>query len=325
MRDVSARTCAVAAIIVLALGLPNAFAQDAHGVPGDSFNVKIRCVNQSNDPDTIQASVESTGGMAVEEVTNVRPPNLYPGQAFEATFKVTIPSGTAPGTYTVVFECVSTILFAPEVRHAFVVEATSPPTSGGWGICIIATATYGSELSPEVQMLRNLRDRDVLRTLAGTQFMKVFNSFYYSFSPQVARVISENNGLKAVMRYLLYPLIGILWASQQIYGALGFNPESAVVVAGLFAGGMIGLTYALPFIFGVCLLVWRVTGRRLTRRHVAISVGVLVIALGFILVSELTGLVLLMQFSTSLVVLGAVALPGVAFSAWAVGKLNSTT
>jgi hypothetical protein len=249
--------------------------------------------------------------------------NIDPGQGFDAAFQITIPTGTAPGTYTVVFECVSTILDAPEVRRPVVVTVTSPPISGGWGICIIATATYGSELSPEVQLLRNFRDRDVLPTFAGSQFMKVFNPFYYSFSPHVAREISTSNGLKTLMRYVLYPLVSILWASQQMYGAFAFNPEGAVVVAGLLAGGMIGLTYALPFIFGACLLVWRVTGKRLTRRHTAISVAVLIVALGLIVVSELTGLALLMQLSTSLLVLAAMALPGIALSAWAVGKLNS--
>ena len=254
--------------------------------------------------------------------------NIYPGQGFDTTFKITIPPGTAPGTYTVVFECVSVILFAEEARHPVVVTVTSTPTDMGWGLgggfCIIATATYGSELSPEVQLLRNFRDREVLPTFAGSQFMKVFNSFYYSFSPQVARVISANDGLKAVMRYVLYPLIGILWVSHEIYGALAFNPEEAVVVAGLFAGSMIGAVYALPFTCGVCLLVRRVIGRRLTRMPVVMLAAVLIVALGFIVVSELTGFALLMQFSTSVVVLASVALPGIAFGAWAVGKLNSS-
>ena len=321
MTDVSVRACALAVITLLVLSLPNAFAQT--GAPGDSFNVNVRCVNQSNERDTLQAAVEDYGGMTVTPSDRYGS-NIDPGQGFDAAFKITIPTGTAPGTYTVVFECVSTILFAPEVRHPVVVTVTAAPTSGGWGICIIATATYGSELSPEVQLLRNFRDREVLPTFAGSQFMKVFNSFYYSFSPQVARVISENDGLKAVMRYVLYPLIGILWVSQEIYGALAFNPEEAVVVAGLFAGSMIGAVYALPFTCGVCLLVRRVIGRRLTRMPVVMLAAVLIVALGFIVVSELTGFALLMQFSTSVVVLASVALPGIAFGAWAVGKLNSS-
>lgn len=58
------------------------------------------------------------------------------------------------------------------------------PVGGG---CLIATATYGSELSPQVQQLRELRDSKLLQTEAGTSFMDSFNSFYYSFSPQIGR------------------------------------------------------------------------------------------------------------------------------------------
>ena len=185
--------------------------------------------------------------------------------------------------------------------------------------CFIATATYGSERSPEVQLLRNFRDRDVLRTFAGSEGMKVFNLIYYSFSPQVARTISANDNLRTVMRYLLYPLIGILWTSQQIFSALAFSPEGAVVVAGVFTGSMIGLLYTLPF-YGVTLAVWRVFRRRLTLRHVSASLVVLAAASTLIVVSELTRFALLMQVSTSLLVLTAAALPGIAFSSWALNR-----
>ncbi|MBM3910749.1 MAG: hypothetical protein FJ356_03775, partial [Thaumarchaeota archaeon] len=58
------------------------------------------------------------------------------------------------------------------------------PNIGGG--CLIATATYGTELDPQVQMLREIRDKSVLGTQTGTAFMSAFNSFYYSFSPAVA-------------------------------------------------------------------------------------------------------------------------------------------
>jgi peptide/nickel transport system substrate-binding protein len=44
--------------------------------------------------------------------------------------------------------------------------------------CVIATATFGSELSPEVQFLRTFRDQKVMVTFAGSQFMVVFNASY---------------------------------------------------------------------------------------------------------------------------------------------------
>ena len=43
-----------------------------------------------------------------------------------------------------------------------------------------------SEMAPQVQFLRELRDNTVLQTESGTSFMTGFNQFYYSFSPAVA-------------------------------------------------------------------------------------------------------------------------------------------
>ena len=47
------------------------------------------------------------------------------------------------------------------------------------GGCLIATATYGSELAPQVQQLRELRDNQLLQTESGTAFMGTFNDIYY--------------------------------------------------------------------------------------------------------------------------------------------------
>ena len=61
---------------------------------------------------------------------------------------------------------------------------TEIPNKGGG--CLIATATYGSELAPQVQQLRELRDNSLLHTESGKSFMSSFNDFYYSFSPTIA-------------------------------------------------------------------------------------------------------------------------------------------
>jgi len=191
--------------------------------------------------------------------------------------------------------------------------------------CYIATAAYGSALSPEVQLLRNFRDRDVLQTFAGSNFMRVFNMVYYSFSPQVAHTISASENLRTMMRYVLYPLIGILWATQQIYSAFAFSPEGAVVIAGLFAGSLIGLVYASPVILGISFAIARIFRRRPTRVHVYMLLPFLAIATSLIIVSELTRFVLLMQVSTSLLMLTTWALPGIALSAWALNRRRPVT
>jgi hypothetical protein len=76
--------------------------------------------------------------------------------------------------------------------------------------------------------------------------MRVFNAFYYSFSPAVAAVIQQKPFLSQVTRVLLYPLVVALRLASTIFYALGFTPEFAVVISGIFAATLIGLLYVTP-------------------------------------------------------------------------------
>ena len=78
------------------------------------------------------------------------------------------------------------------------------------GGCLIATATFGSELAPQVQQLRELRDNTILSTESGTAFMTGFNQFYYSFSPTIADLEREHPVFKEVMKLTLTPMISSL-------------------------------------------------------------------------------------------------------------------
>ena len=72
-------------------------------------------------------------------------------------------------------------------------ESLPPARVGG---CLIATATFGSEMAPQVQFLREIRDNTVLQTESGTSFMTGFNQFYYSFSPAIADYERDNPAFK---------------------------------------------------------------------------------------------------------------------------------
>ena len=85
------------------------------------------------------------------------------------------------------------------------------PSGGG---CLIATATFGSEMAPQVQLLRELRDNTVLRTESGTSFMTGFNQFYYSFSPAIADYERENPTFKEAVKLTLTPLLTSLTLLQ---------------------------------------------------------------------------------------------------------------
>jgi len=82
--------------------------------------------------------------------------------------------------------------------------------SNNGGGCLIATATYGSEMATEVQQLRELRDNTLLNTESGTAFMNTFNDIYYSFSPVIADYERENPLFKEAVKIAITPMISSL-------------------------------------------------------------------------------------------------------------------
>ncbi len=84
--------------------------------------------------------------------------------------------------------------------------SNSAPTPQGGG-CLIATATYGSELAPQVQQLRELRDNQLLNTESGTAFMSTFNEMYYSFSPYIADMEREHPMFKEAIKLVITPML----------------------------------------------------------------------------------------------------------------------
>ena len=75
---------------------------------------------------------------------------------------------------------------------------------------MIATAAFGSELAPQVQMLREIRDNTVLSTNSGASFMTGFNQFYYSFSPTIADLERQNPAFKEAVKISITPMISTL-------------------------------------------------------------------------------------------------------------------
>ncbi len=78
------------------------------------------------------------------------------------------------------------------------------------GGCLIATATYGSEMSLQVQFLREIRDTKVMNTASGTVFTSGFNQLYYSFSPHIADLERQNPIFKEIVRIGITPLLSTL-------------------------------------------------------------------------------------------------------------------
>jgi len=100
---------------------------------------------------------------------------------------------------------------------------------GKGGGCLIATATYGSELAPQVQQLRELRDNSLLHTASGTSFMSSFNDFYYSFSPTIADWERENPAFKEAVKIMITPMI----SSLSILNYVDMDSEVSVLGYGI--------------------------------------------------------------------------------------------
>ena len=102
-------------------------------------------------------------------------------------------------------------------------------TNDEGGGCLIATATYGSELAPQVQQLRELRDNQLLTTKSGTSFMNTFNDVYYSFSPIIADYERENPIFKEMVKIAITPMI----TSLSILNYVDMDTEVEVLGIGI--------------------------------------------------------------------------------------------
>jgi len=117
-------------------------------------------------------------------------------------------------------------------------EASQLSDGGG---CLIATATYGSELAPQVQQLRELRDNSLLQTESGTSFMNSFNDFYYSFSPYIADYERENPLFKQVVKIAITPMISSLSILNYVdmdseVEVLGYGISLILLNIGMYVG-----------------------------------------------------------------------------------------
>ena len=102
-------------------------------------------------------------------------------------------------------------------------ETEHSEPSGGGG-CFIATAAYGSELAPELDHLRDLRDRYLLATFTGSLLVEV----YYRVSPPVADWLRQRPHARGVVRAALVPVV-----------AVAAKPLEACMLILLFVGSLV--------------------------------------------------------------------------------------
>ena len=124
----------------------------------------------------------------------------------------------------------------------------------GGGGCLIATAAFGSELAPQIQFLREIRDNTVLQTQSGSTFMTGFNQFYYSFSPTIADYERENPVFKEAVKLTLTPLLTSLTLLQYA----DIDSESEMLGYGI---GVILLNIGMYFV-APAVVIFKIKNRK---------------------------------------------------------------
>ena len=121
------------------------------------------------------------------------------------------------------------------------------------GGCLIATAAYGSELAPQVQFLREVRDNTLLSTESGASFMTGFNTLYYSFSPAIADMERESPVFREAVKLFITPMLSTL----SIMTLAEEGSESSVLGLGISVIALnLGMYIAAP-----AIAVWQIKKR----------------------------------------------------------------
>ena len=112
-------------------------------------------------------------------------------------------------------------------------------TASNGGGCLIATAAYGSEMAPQVQLLREIRDNQLMNTDSGMSFMSGFNQIYYSFSPTIADAQRESPLFKEAVKIAITPMLSslsIMSAAESEAEVLGYGIGVILMNLGLYVG-----------------------------------------------------------------------------------------
>ena len=182
-----------------------------------------------------EAMFEFVGGAAPEPVSDAA--------AAEAAAAAAAAAAVAEAAAaTVVIEA------EPEIEPEPMMASEQVEEKKKGGGCLIATAAFGSEMAPQVQFLREIRDNKVLQTESGSAFMTGFNQFYYSFSPAVADYERENPAFKETVKLALTPML----TSLAILNYVDIDSEAEMLGYGI---GIILLNIGMYFVAPAIIII----------------------------------------------------------------------
>jgi len=221
-------------------------------IPPTTFDVQgstsTMQLSKSNAPtETRTITIQGSGGFSGNVNLSTSPANSDFTASINPTSVSLSQSNPSPNAVLTV-----TFVGNPTVASSVKVIATDGsatktltiPVNGG---CLIATAAYGSPLAAEVQMLREIRDTQLLQTESGTSFMQNFNAFYYTFSPTVAQWERDYPVFKEMVKTTITPLITSLSILQHV----DINSESEMLFYGI---SLIMLNIGMYFVAPVVVI-----------------------------------------------------------------------
>ena len=223
--------------------------------------------------DAGQLVVESksmiTVGGVVAQQTDARSDLEFVGEPVSIRFREVVVAG-ADDFYTITYSSLADQFADSEDDFAGVVSSFTAAGLGGpaeaeaeavaaGGGCLIATAAYGTELAPQVQLLREARDGALARTDAGPALVAAFNAAYYSFSPAAADAVRGHPLAADAVRIAAAPMLSILSIATTGYaGQPGW--QAAALAAALAVGAYVAVPAATA-----TLAARRAGGRRAAR------------------------------------------------------------
>ena len=204
---------------------------------GASFNLTGEYIVKSMwNKQPADTTFEFVGGAAPEPVNDTAAEDAAAAAAAEAAA-----AAAAEAAAVVVVEAEP----EPEPEPMMTSQPAEEKKGGG---CLIATAAFGSEMAPQVQFLREIRDNTVLQTESGSAFMTGFNQFYYSFSPAVADYERENPAFKETVKLALTPML----TSLAILNYVDIDSEAEMLGYGI---GIILLNIGMYFVAPAIIII----------------------------------------------------------------------
>lgn len=169
--------------------------------PDDEAQSKITLTGRNDFAGTISLVVETSSD---DIAASMMPDTVVIDNATQsAESTLTITSKNETGNFSI---AVNATDIGTGISRMVDVNAQVNPGGG----CLVATAAYGTEMAPQVQFLREVRDNTLFSTASGASFVTAFNQWYYSFSPTIADWEREHPAFKEAVRIFITPMISTL-------------------------------------------------------------------------------------------------------------------